>query len=161
MAETQVGRRARMRGTHQEVSGGAAGGDTRSGAGARGCGALVQSPDRRGVESASAGAGSAAAFHLRHMARSMDRLLSYAEGEQLSPEQLEAMKGEADPRAKGEELLAEFEAALRAQRAAHSSAGEGRYGNGTGAWDARRCRPAWADCWSMWPTTPAATWASW
>jgi len=53
-----------------------------------------------------------AAFHLRHMARSMDRLLSYAEGEQLSKAQLEAMKGEADPRAKGEELLAEFEAAL-------------------------------------------------
>ncbi len=55
----------------------------------------------------------AAAFHLRHMARSMDRLLTYAEGEQLSPAQLEAMKGEADPRAKGEELLAEFEAALQ------------------------------------------------
>jgi len=54
-----------------------------------------------------------AAFHLRHMARSMDRLLSYAEGEQLSKDQLEAMKGEADPRAKGEELLAEFEAALQ------------------------------------------------
>jgi len=33
-----------------------------------------------------------AAFHLRHMARSMDRLLSYAEGEQLSKAQLEAMK---------------------------------------------------------------------
>jgi uncharacterized damage-inducible protein DinB len=54
-----------------------------------------------------------AAFHLRHMARSMDRLLTYAEGEQLSPAQLEAMKNEGDPWAKGAELLAEFEAALQ------------------------------------------------
>jgi uncharacterized damage-inducible protein DinB len=34
------------------------------------------------------------AFHLRHIARSTDRLLSYAEGNQLSAEQLAALKGE-------------------------------------------------------------------
>ena len=53
-----------------------------------------------------------AAFHVRHMARSMDRLLSYAEGEQLTSSQLEQMKCELDPRAQGSEVLAEFEAAL-------------------------------------------------
>jgi uncharacterized damage-inducible protein DinB len=34
------------------------------------------------------------AFHLRHIARSTDRILTYAEGEQLSPEQLTALKSE-------------------------------------------------------------------
>ena len=52
------------------------------------------------------------AFHLRHIARSTDRLLSYAEGNQLSPEQLTALKGEQS----GEEplavLLAEVEASF-------------------------------------------------
>ena len=42
------------------------------------------------------------AFHLRHIARSTDRLLSYAEGSQLSPEQLTALKAEQS----GEESLA-------------------------------------------------------
>ncbi len=34
------------------------------------------------------------AFHLRHIARSLDRLLTYAEGNQLTPEQLSALKSE-------------------------------------------------------------------
>lgn len=34
------------------------------------------------------------AFHLRHIARSTDRILTYAEGEQLSPGQLAALKSE-------------------------------------------------------------------
>lgn len=34
------------------------------------------------------------AFHLRHMARSVDRLLTYAEGNQLSTDQLTALKSE-------------------------------------------------------------------
>ena len=42
------------------------------------------------------------AFHLRHMARATDRLLSYAEGSQLSAEQLIALKAEQS----GEESLA-------------------------------------------------------
>jgi uncharacterized damage-inducible protein DinB len=42
------------------------------------------------------------AFHLRHIARSTDRLLSYAEGNQLSAEQLTALKAEQS----GEESLA-------------------------------------------------------
>jgi uncharacterized damage-inducible protein DinB len=42
------------------------------------------------------------AFHLRHIARSTDRLLSYAEGNQLTADQLSALKAEQG----GEESLA-------------------------------------------------------
>jgi uncharacterized damage-inducible protein DinB len=48
------------------------------------------------------------AFHLRHIARSMDRLLTYAEGKQLSAEQLANMKSEMDPAGNRNELLAEL-----------------------------------------------------
>ena len=48
------------------------------------------------------------AFHLRHIARSMDRLLTYAESKQLSPEQIAIMKIEMDPGATRNELLAEL-----------------------------------------------------
>ena len=37
------------------------------------------------------------AFHLRHIARSLDRLLTYAEGKQLDAAQLAALKTELDP----------------------------------------------------------------
>jgi uncharacterized damage-inducible protein DinB len=48
------------------------------------------------------------AFHLRHIPRSADRLLTYAEGGQLSPEQISLMKSELDPGATKNELLAEL-----------------------------------------------------
>jgi uncharacterized damage-inducible protein DinB len=53
------------------------------------------------------------AFHLRHIARSIDRLLTYAEGNQLSEAQIIEMKSELDSGAKREELFAELESALR------------------------------------------------
>ena len=52
------------------------------------------------------------AFHLRHIARSVDRILTYAEGGQLSAEQLAALKTELGGEGKLEslaELLAEVE----------------------------------------------------
>lgn len=52
------------------------------------------------------------AFHMRHIARSLDRLLTYAEGNQLSAEQLTAAKTELDPGISREELLAEFHQGL-------------------------------------------------
>src|SRR5438477_482293 len=52
------------------------------------------------------------AFHLRHIARSIDRLLSYAEGRQLTVEQLEGMKQEQDPGATSKELFSELHATL-------------------------------------------------
>ena len=52
------------------------------------------------------------AFHLRHIARSLDRLLTYAEGRQLTDEQLGAMKTELAADAKREPVFAEFSAAM-------------------------------------------------
>jgi uncharacterized damage-inducible protein DinB len=54
------------------------------------------------------------AFHLRHMARSLDRLLTYAEGRQLADEQLEALRSELLPGAKVADVLEEFRAGLDA-----------------------------------------------
>jgi uncharacterized damage-inducible protein DinB len=48
------------------------------------------------------------AFHLRHIARSLDRLLTYAEGNQLSAEQIADLKSEMDTGAGSAALLAEF-----------------------------------------------------
>jgi uncharacterized damage-inducible protein DinB len=52
------------------------------------------------------------AFHLRHIARSTDRLLSYAEGNQLSQEQLAALKAEQSGEEALAELLAEVESSF-------------------------------------------------
>jgi uncharacterized damage-inducible protein DinB len=52
------------------------------------------------------------AFHLRHIARSLDRLLSYAEGKQLSEEQLQALRSELAPGAARAEVLGELDATL-------------------------------------------------
>ncbi len=48
------------------------------------------------------------AFHLRHIVRSLDRLLTYARGEQLNPAQLAALRTELAPGATHAELFAEF-----------------------------------------------------
>jgi uncharacterized damage-inducible protein DinB len=52
------------------------------------------------------------AFHIRHIARSIDRLLTYAEGGQLDKEQVAALKTELDPGATRSELFAEFTEAM-------------------------------------------------
>ena len=52
------------------------------------------------------------AFQLRHIARSLDRLLTYAEGRTLSGEQVQILKAEANPEGTTKELLAELEAAI-------------------------------------------------
>jgi uncharacterized damage-inducible protein DinB len=52
------------------------------------------------------------AFHIRHIARSIDRLLTYAEGKELSGAQTEALRNEIDPGAGGDELFAELADAL-------------------------------------------------
>lgn len=52
------------------------------------------------------------AFHLRHIARSTDRLLTYAEGGTLTPEQITVMKAELDPGATGSQLFSELRDAI-------------------------------------------------
>lgn len=54
----------------------------------------------------------AVASHLKHIARSTDRILTYAEGGQLSSEQLTALKGESTGAETLQELLAEIEASF-------------------------------------------------
>ena len=52
------------------------------------------------------------AFHLRHIARSLDRLLTYAEGRGLTDEQLARLLTELDLGATRDELFTELSAAL-------------------------------------------------
>jgi uncharacterized damage-inducible protein DinB len=68
----------------------------------------------------------AIAFHLRHIARSLDRLLAYAEGNQLSAEQIAALKSEMDAGTSREALFAEFSRGLEdaAQRVRVLARGE-------------------------------------
>jgi uncharacterized damage-inducible protein DinB len=52
-------------------------------------------------------------FHLRHIAHSVDRLVTYLCGEQLSDDQIATLKRESEPGATLAELLAEIDAKLR------------------------------------------------
>lgn len=52
------------------------------------------------------------AFHIRHIARSCDRLLTYAEGGQLNEQQLALLKTELDSGATSQTLFAELNAGL-------------------------------------------------
>ncbi len=57
------------------------------------------------------------AFHIRHIARSIDRLLTYAEGRSLDENQLAQLRSEIDPGATHTELFAELTEALRTSAA--------------------------------------------
>jgi uncharacterized damage-inducible protein DinB len=48
------------------------------------------------------------AFHIRHIGRSLDRLLTYAEGQQLSVPQMAALKVEQEPGASVASIFQEF-----------------------------------------------------
>jgi hypothetical protein len=52
-------------------------------------------------------------FHLRHIARSVDRLTTYLEGRPLDAAQTVALAAEMDPGATLEELLADIDSVLR------------------------------------------------
>jgi hypothetical protein len=52
------------------------------------------------------------AFQIRHIARSIDRLLTYAEGRPLSESQMAALGAEASEEAASNELFSELRAAL-------------------------------------------------
>lgn len=52
------------------------------------------------------------AFHIRHIARSIDRLLTYAEGNYLTDSQLAALKTESEPGSSIRAILDEFHNSL-------------------------------------------------
>lgn len=56
------------------------------------------------------------AYQIRHISRSLDRLLTYAEGRQLSEVQLATLASEADPETTQGDLQSEFDAAIRTTR---------------------------------------------
>lgn len=56
-------------------------------------------------------------FQMRHIVRSLDRLLTYAEGRQLDEEQLDSLKKEMDGSGSREAVLAEFESGMRSAEA--------------------------------------------
>ena len=51
-------------------------------------------------------------FHLRHIAGSVERLMTYVQGRQLSPEQFAALDHQMDPGATLAELLADLDRSL-------------------------------------------------
>jgi uncharacterized damage-inducible protein DinB len=71
------------------------------------------------------------AFHLRHIARSLDRLLTYAEGNQLTPDQLAALKTELEGNT-GAEARAEFRTALSTSAARIRAIDSSRYNDPAG-----------------------------
>ena len=58
------------------------------------------------------GGAASVAFHIRHISRSIDRLLTYAEGNPLSEQQLAALKTEMESGAEAGELFLELRIAL-------------------------------------------------
>jgi len=56
------------------------------------------------------------AFHLRHIARSLDRLLTYAEGRALSQTQMDALGSEMEGSASAEAVLKEIRGGLEDAR---------------------------------------------
>lgn len=53
-------------------------------------------------------------FHLRHIPGALDRLLTYAEGHQLSAEQMAAMKNQSEPVGLRDKIFAEFDSGMAA-----------------------------------------------
>jgi uncharacterized damage-inducible protein DinB len=53
------------------------------------------------------------AFHLRHIARSLDRLLTYAEGKRLNQQQIHALQSELQGNATRTQLIEELHEALK------------------------------------------------
>ena len=53
------------------------------------------------------------AFQIRHIARSVDRLLTYAEGQQLSEAQLKELKSEMEPSIEASDIFAELKVQFR------------------------------------------------
>ena len=56
-------------------------------------------------------------FHLRHIAGSTDRLMTYVSGGQLSSDQMAALKAENEPGATREDLLARIDRAFESAQA--------------------------------------------
>lgn len=63
------------------------------------------------------GGAASTGYHLRHLAGSLDRLTTYARGEQLSDAQVAALRSEQEPGASADELVAHVRTTI--ERALH------------------------------------------
>jgi uncharacterized damage-inducible protein DinB len=72
------------------------------------------------------------AFHLRHIAGSLDRLLTYAEGRLLSEAQMDALSSEMDGGSRADEVLAQFQGGLRDARCRVMLISKGSYEDARG-----------------------------
>ena len=97
------------------------------------------------------------AFHLRHIARSLDRLLTYAEGRELDDEQLSTKQAEMNPGATCEELFGELNSALRKARSGSGRLIRVRW-NRAAEWAESSCPRLSAGCWCIALIIPSVTW---
>ncbi len=80
------------------------------------------------------------AFQMRHISRSLDRLLTYAEGHQLSDAQLQALDREMEPSGSRAKLFGEFESALEESMRRVKAFSPGMYDKAR--WVGRGCLPS-------------------
>jgi DinB superfamily len=97
------------------------------------------------------------AFHLRHIARSIDRLLTYAEARQLNGEQIAALKSEMGSGATRGGLFAEIDSAL-ARGAARIRAIDPSRLDEPRKVGKKSSAPRWEACSCTWLITLNATW---
>jgi len=80
------------------------------------------------------------AFQMRHISRSLDRLLTYAEGHQLSDAQLQALDREMESSGSRAKLFGEFESALEESMRRVKAFSPGMYDKAR--WVGRGCLPS-------------------
>lgn len=97
------------------------------------------------------------AFHLRHISRSLDRLLTYAEGHRLAEDQLAKLKTEMEPGATHDNLRNSTQQSKRVQTG--SALSQQPIWSNQERSVPRPCPPPSAACSSTSPTTPSVTWA--
>lgn len=97
------------------------------------------------------------AFHLRHVAGSIDRLLTYAENQPLSVDQITRMKLESEPGANERSCSKRSIAAwTQPQKEFGNSLRNGSPKHA--AWGGSACQPHWRASSFTWPTIRSGTW---
>ena len=108
------------------------------------------------------GGAASVGFHARHAAGSLDRLFTYARGEQLNAAQKAALAAEGQPDLRPQVvagLLAEFDGAVERALAQLRATDEATLTQGA-VWAAGSCRARSSACCSTPPNTHSGTWGS-
>jgi hypothetical protein len=97
------------------------------------------------------------AFQIRHIARSVDRLLTYAEGRQLSTAQIEESRTEMEPSAQAAEIFSELRVQLRRAEQGFAPLPRQKIWKRPERWGEERCQRQSAAYWFTWRTIRNAT----